>query len=220
MFRIIKRILGYFFLIFLFAGSFFYFDYVNSPNGQLVPPPVKMLFPSQYGLVCEGNVCVDNPNRIKEAVEAYKTGIDDLARLGVSLRYYNPRFVFCEGSACFNEFNAVSGRENARTRGGNYSFFGAFAAPDSWKREVVLHELIHQAQYQRFPVKAFFMPDWVIEGMAYHHSKSDPIKTPKDLQPAREKYNAWAGEMSLSEALDGIDVWSKDNVKYDWRRVF
>ena len=92
MFRFIKRLFRYLLSIATVVVFFVYFDYANSPGGQTVPPPVKMLFPSQYGLVCEGNVCVDNPNRIKEAVEAYKTGIDDLARLGVSLKYYNPKF--------------------------------------------------------------------------------------------------------------------------------
>lgn len=56
------------------------------------------------------------------------------------------------------------------------------------------------------------MPEWIMEGMAYHHAKNDPEKTPDAIRGSRKHYESWLGEKTLVEGIEGAERWADENI--------
>lgn len=217
---------------FLFVGilviCFLFLEQQHTPYSGDAPTQVKMLLPAGYGLVCQDNICVDNPEKITEAVSLYKAARNEVLEGGVSLGHYEPIFIFCDSEACFDDLHAPSERdrqindqaesEGVITGGAYYPFVGAYINPQSWKHEVVLHELIHHVQAHHWLLESPFMPSWLTEGMAYHHTNKELNSLPEYLLGDVEQYREWVGDRTLQEALTASDEWAKENLHLPWHR--
>ena len=171
-------------------------------------PLLRMLIPESYGMTCHGNVCAEDASHLNEALSLYIDVKQDLSSGGVSLKYFEPNFLFCVTQECFFRFVAPTEREDfSDTAAVAAPFFGTVIKPHVWNKNTVAHEMIHHIQYEHWMLHAYDMPQWMKEGMAYHHTKHNMEFMSQDIVDLVTHYKEWVGEKSLREALDASTVW-------------
>lgn len=157
--------------------------------------PVRLLAPHLNGTVCDGPVCVEDPETMAQATALYQAAVGRLSLLGIRFTD-KPTFVYCSSTACYRSFGG--GRERAIA----YPFLGAVIAPESWQMYITQHELVHWFQFGELgAVATMRKPEWFREGMAYVYSEAPHSDIPEHYLPMLEQYQRWHADSSWADVL-------------------
>lgn len=198
------------------AGGFIYLSY---PADAERVPILRMLSPENYGMTCQGNVCAEEPEALADAVDLYVRAKQELLADGVALKYFEPNFLFCVTEDCFYQFVEKTETEDYfDVNAVAIPLFGTVVKPLAWTHGTVSHEFIHHVQYETWMLNAPYMPKWMTEGMAYHHTRHNMAFMSPEIVAMVERYSEWAGELSLHEALAKSETWMKENPVAPWQK--
>jgi hypothetical protein len=163
-----------------------------------VPNPLRVYVPGLFGLHCgEHRVCVEDASRLAMAQDFLKHAHEELPAV-VGPIDAQPVAIFCSTRECFELFgkrrsNAVSFANRAIVIG-----------PRGWYPHFVRHELIHAAQYDHLGLyRAWSLPEWLREGMAYSLSNDPRRPLPEPLEGWRTRFEDWYRKG------DGANLWPR-----------
>lgn len=157
--------------------------------------PSRLLLPELNGVTCDGPVCVEEPGRMAEAAELYRSATEALSLSGISLNT-KPTFVYCSSADCYHSFGG--GNERAIS----YPYLGTVIAPASWQRYITMHELVHWFQFDEIgSVATMLKPEWYREGMAYVYSGAPQTDIPEHYLPMMDQYKAWHADRNWADVL-------------------
>lgn len=157
--------------------------------------PTRLLLPHLNGVVCDGPVCVEDPEQMARAAELYRNSLEALSRAKISLEA-RPIFVYCSSTTCYRSFGG--GNERAIS----FPYLGTVIAPTSWQRYITMHELVHWYQFEKIgAVATMLKPEWFREGMAYVYSGAPETDIPEHYLPMMERYRQWQKGESLPEMM-------------------
>lgn len=148
--------------------------------------PVRLLIPELNGMYCQGAVCTDDPNRLKEVSALYAEAFDSLSVYGARLDR-QPTFVYCTTEASYRSFGG--GNERAIS----YPYLGTLIGPASWQDYITRHELVHWVQFRKLgALTTMQSPEWFREGMAYALSGAPESDIPAHYLPMIARYLDWS----------------------------
>ena len=155
--------------------------------------PTRLLLPQQNGVTCLDSVCVDDVERMHEAIALYDSGHSYVDNM-LSPLAGRPLMVFCSTATCYKSFGG--GGERAIS----YPNLGSLIAPNSWAPHFIRHEFIHALQVQELgPIQMLMAPAWFREGMAYSISDPPSYDMPPQFQTYRSEYESWASGIPTSQ---------------------
>lgn len=148
--------------------------------------PVRVLQPAWLSLPCtEEPVCVDDNAQLAQARALYEDALNSLSPPLGPLNS-RPHFVFCSSQQCADQFGL--GARSAVT----IADWGTVVGPKAWKDYYVRHELIHHLQAQQWGVlRRMWLPDWVVEGMAYALSGDPRHPLAEPWEAHRARFQVW-----------------------------
>lgn len=162
----------------------------------LFAKPVRILAPGFLGVVCQGLVCVEDEERLSDAVVLYD---EAYAFVEAQLSQFDtkPRMIFCNTARCYRSFGG--GRERAIS----YPKIGSLISADAWKPHFIRHEFIHHLQFQHLgAIGTMLGPAWLREGMAYSVSEPPEEDLPSQFRKYQERYDNWIGTVGSG------DIWA------------
>jgi hypothetical protein len=132
------------------------------------------------------NICVENLEDIQQAEVLYEEALDFVNK-NVAVINQPPTVIFCATQSCFESFGF--GYQKAAT----FGQLGIVVGPNGWKDFFIRHEMIHHLQNERWGSLRcrFFLPKWLVEGMAYSLSKDPRDDLAEPMRSQRIQFEGW-----------------------------
>ena len=163
--------------------------------------PARILIPEINDVNCVTiSICIDDLSRLTEAEDLLASAVIEMEqRLGPLKNY--PKTVFCSTQACFRRFGFDEAAAVAVGR------TGIIVGPRGWAPHYLKHEIIHYWQAENIGViRALFVDDWLIEGMAYALSGDPRPQLEQPWQSYRDRFNAWYQTIDMGDLASAVDA--------------